>query len=733
MIKSLVLSGLALSLSSAALAEQNSESDDRPAQAPEQREESGRAAEEALQPVLDRVRIIGTREDARRLAGTSAVIEPKQMEIEAQTDINQLLKTVPGVYIREEDGEGLRPNIGIRAAAGGRSSKVTLLEDGVLIAPAPYSNPAAYYFPQAFQMHAVEVLKGAPLLRHGPQTTGGVINLVTTPIPDETSGQIVTTLGENSEHDTHAWMGGREGNFGWLVDTVYRNSDGFKDIDRSNRDTGFDIQSYLVKFGWTGDRQSLLAKAQYSEETSNETYLGLTDADFDRDPDRRYGLSEIDQMNNDHQGFSLAWDFDLTDRIKLSALGYYNEFARDWFKGSFGSLIDAANAGDEQALAILHGELDATGLDYKHNNREYESYGLELGAEALFGAHRLQFGARDHSDSMDRFQPVEVYDQINGSLVFQDVIAPTGSNNRLEGADALAFWALDQWQVTPDVQLDLALRYEDADTFRRQFSTPDRSDDPARRSSSASEWLPGASMTWDFTDRYQLLAGVHRGFAPLSGGAKETDEPETSVNYELGLRHFRGELFVELVGFLSDFENQAEVCSNASPCSNGATTGSFVTGEAVVKGVEFQLGNEWRAGKLSIPLDFNYTYSDAEIVEDNPVTGVFDGDRLADIPEHIFSLRLGLEHASGWDNHFVAKFMDETCVQVGCNRDNDDFDRTESLFVVDWISRYAITGDMTAFVKVDNILDRQVIISRLPDGARPNKPRTGMVGVDYRF
>jgi len=728
-IRYCLLTGLALSLASAVMAGPESET----TESSQEHEKATRMAEQMALAILDRVRVVGTVEDSRRLSGTSAVVDPQQMAVETQTDINQLLKTVPGVYIREEDGEGLRPNIGIRAAAGGRSSKVTLLEDGVLIAPAPYSNPAAYYFPQAFQMHAVEVLKGAPMLRYGPQTTGGVVNLATTPIPSETSGRIVTTLGENSEHNTHAWVGGREGGFGWLVDTVYRNSDGFKDIDRSNRDTGFDIQSYLLKFGWTDDRQSLLAKAQYSEETSNETYLGLTDADFKRDPNRRYGASEIDQMNNDHQGFSLAWDFNLTDRITLSALAYHNEFARDWFKGSFGSFIDAANAGDEQALAVLHGELDATGLGYKHNNREYESYGLELGVNAEFGAHRIDVGARDHSDRMDRFQPIEIYDQVNGSLVLQNSIAPTGSNNRLEGADALAFWALDQWQVTPDVKLDLALRYEDAETFRRQFATPERNDNPARRSSSASEWLPGASMTWDFTDRYQLLAGIHRGFAPLGGGATEQDEPETSVNYELGLRYFDQALFVELVGFHSDFENQAEVCSNANPCSNGATSGSFVTGEAVVQGIEFQLGNEWRTDHLSIPLSLNYTYSDAEISEDNPVTGVFDGDRLADIPENIFSLRLGLEHTSGWDNHFIAKYMDETCVQVGCNRADDPFDRTESLFVVDWISRYAITDGVTAFVKVDNLLDEQVIISRLPDGARPNKPRTGMVGVDYRF
>lgn len=131
--------------------------------------------------------IIGSKGEARKIAGSGAVVDSQQIETEAATDINQLLKTVPGVYVREEDGSGLRPNIGIRGATSERSEKITLLEDGVMIAPAPYSNPAAYYYPTAMRMNTVEVLKGAPLLRYGPQTTGGVVNMVSSPIPQELS------------------------------------------------------------------------------------------------------------------------------------------------------------------------------------------------------------------------------------------------------------------------------------------------------------------------------------------------------------------------------------------------------------------------------------------------------------------------------------------------------------------------------------------------------------------
>lgn len=682
--------------------------------------------------VYEVLQIVGSKEDARKLAGSSAVIDNEQLTIEANTDINQLLKTVPGVYIREEDGQGLRPNIGIRAAAGGRSSKVTLMEDGVMIAPAPYIDPAAYYFPEAYRMHTIEVLKGAPLLRYGPQTTGGVINMITTPIPQQNSGKIVAKMGEFNTQDIHAYYGGRSGDFGFLIDTVQRSSAGFKDIDRSSRDAGFDIEDYLLKFSWTGERQSLLAKVQYSEQISNETYAGLTDADFAEDPNRRYGLSEIDQMKNRHNGYSLTYTLDVTDNSRLSAIAYRNEYQRDWFKTSTNSLINAANAGDADAQAILDGTMDVQDLRYTHGNRAYESYGVEINMTTMLADHTINVGVRDHNDTLDRFQPIEVYDQINGSLVFDSVIAPTGGDNRLEGGDARTFWVTDAWQASADLLVNLALRYENVETFREQFSVADRSEPGSYRSNTTKEWLPGVSFTYDLDSDWQVLAGVHRGFSPIGGGATETDEPETSTNYEAGVRYTNG-WFIEALAFRSDFNNQAEVCSIANPCSNGATSGTFVTGEALVQGLEFQVGHALRAGQFNLPLNFNYTFSDAEISADNAATGVMEGDRLADIPEHTMSLRLGLEHDSGWNNYVVAKYMDETCVSVGCNRNASPFSYTDSVFVVDLISRYPLSQQATVFLKVDNLFDQQRIVSRTPHGARPNKPQTLSVGLEYSF
>ena len=256
--------------------------------------------------MLEPMEIIGDASAAQTLPGSGYVVGDQQLKTEVEADINQVLKTVPGVYVREEEGLGLRPNIGIRGATAERSSNVTLMEDGILIAPAPYSNPAAYYFPTFKRMSSLEVLKGAPLLRYGPQTTGGVINLISTPIPNERQGYVETVTNERGSTDVHATYGDTNGDWGYLVETVQRSAQGFKDIDRSNRNSGFDISDYVGKLRWQGERQSVTAKLQYSEETSNSSYLGLTDADFSQDPNRRYGLSSIDQMNNTHSGITLT-------------------------------------------------------------------------------------------------------------------------------------------------------------------------------------------------------------------------------------------------------------------------------------------------------------------------------------------------------------------------------------------------------------------------------------------
>ena len=92
---------------------------------------------------IETVTIIGHKTDAADLPGSAHVVDSEELEVLMQADILRVLQTVPGVYVQEEEGFGLRPNIGIRGSGLDRSARIALLEDGVLIAPAPYSAPSA--------------------------------------------------------------------------------------------------------------------------------------------------------------------------------------------------------------------------------------------------------------------------------------------------------------------------------------------------------------------------------------------------------------------------------------------------------------------------------------------------------------------------------------------------------------------------------------------------------------
>lgn len=694
---------------------------------------AGVASSSFANSVLEEITIIGDALAQKELAGSGAVIESEQLRLEVATDINQILKTVPGVYIREEEGFGLRPNIGIRGATAERSARILLLEDGVPIAPAPYAAPAAYYFPTLARMSSVEVLKGVSMLTHGPQSTGGALNLISTPLPTETGGSLRASLASFGSSDTTVSYGIAGNELSALVEATQRHSDGFKSLDGDGSDTGFDIADYLVKVGWMGDTQQLLLKAQYSAETSNETYTGLSDRDFDANANRRYGMTALDQMDNHHASMSLRHFWQISDNVELSSEWYRNDFARDWYKlGNGATWIDQANAGDDFAAAILHGDADVAGLYYKHNNREYLAEGVRLAISWLTDQHTIELSSRWHDDRVDRWQPSDIYDQVNGELIFQETVSPSGSNNRLEGATAQALALTDAWQVNDRLRLDLALRRETVKSFSNRFSDMARDQLSDSRRNRTQVTLPGVGAFYELTPSIALLAGIHKGFSPLGAGAKPDEKPELSVNWEMGVR-YSGVVDADVIVFRSDFDNKAEICSVASPCSNGAEQGAFITGEAVIQGVELSLSGEYELGFTSVPVSLSFTKTDAEITSARGLSGVQNGDHLAAVPKTMAAIRTGLVFATGTEFLATAKFTDALCVKAGCNRDNDALSQTDSYWSVDLALHHELSDSLSGFVKLENATDERAIVSRQPDGARPNKPQSLIAGFEWRF
>lgn len=703
------------------------------------------------------IKIIGDSNAAQKMPGSAHVVSEAELEEFKYTDVNRALQQVPGVYIQLEDGLGLRPNIGIRGTGTGRSGRITLMEDGVLIAPAPYSASSAYYFPTFDRITGIEVLKGPAAIKYGPFTVGGAVNLISRQIPVDAQGQLKLELGENNERRAYAYYGDSSDNFGYLLEANKHVTDGFKTIDRHGDETGFDKDDYVAKFRFNTDYsadvyQQLDIKIQHSTEDSDQSYLGLTDADFAANPYRMYGVSALDNFDGEHDQYVLSYYADLSDSFDLRVTAYRNETARNWYKTgafimddplnpgtstrySWSNIINEINTGGANAAyfqSILDGA-DAPNdrIEITDNNRNYLSEGIQASFEWDFtvgeAQHDLQLGLRVHEDEEDRFQRNSYFIQQDGTLVFDQADAWGTAGNRVSSAEANSYYLVDtitygDWIFTPGV------RYEDVDLKREDWANAtDRSAAPGVRTNSASEVLPGFGALWLLSDNTSLLFGVNKGFAPP--GNSPTDKPEESWNYEMGVR-FAGESYnSELIAFYSDYDNLLGECTlSNSGCSIDEIGDRFNGGAAEVKGLELRVVGEFAENWLG---SFSYTYTDTEFAStfDSNVWGpVENGQPIPYIPENQMQLSVGYDN-SEWNIFTNLNYVDGTCTKPACGA----FQQTEDRLIVDLASEFDINESTSIYATIDNLFDDDSIVAREPYGARPDKPRTARVGVKFNF
>ena len=511
---------------------------------------------------IEEVTIVGSREQAQRIAGSAHYIGSDKLAQFAYSDIQRIAREVPGVAIQIEDGYGLRPNIGIRGVATERSGRITLLEDNVLIAPAPYSAPSAYYFPTVGRLSAIEVVKGPAAITQGPYTIGGALNMVSTPIPTEMSGNIVTEAGENSTYRVHATYGGRsESGFGFLLETHQWQSDGFQDIDRSGNNTGLDVEDYTVKLGYapSDSAHAIELKLQSTQQNSNQSYLGLTDRDFDNSAFRRYGISALDNIETEHEQQILRYSYDISDSFDVSVTAYNNEHQRDWFKTegididgsnsaedfdrtSWANVLQAINSGTslgglhpDQLQSILDGSSDTApgSIQLRSNKREYFSRGVQVGLNfsGMIGnsLHDLEFGIRLHEDEEDRLQRNSNYSQNNGELALDDLGILGNAGNRVQQAQALAIHIHDNIQLG-DWTLSPGLRYEDIEQKRTRFAEGELRTFRDSRQNDTQVFLPGLGILYQVNDSLSVLGGAHKGLQRLATHPTSMRKPPLTMS-----------------------------------------------------------------------------------------------------------------------------------------------------------------------------------------------------------
>ena len=691
---------------------------------------------------LAEIVVVGSMSDVSTVPGSGIAIDLEQLERFDYIDLHQVLSSVPGVYVREEDGYGLRPNIGIRGAVAERSQKITIMEDGILITPAPYSAPAAYYVPNISRMQAVEVLKGPSAIRHGPHTVGGAINLVTADVRPSRFAEIDVSYGSEAFYQLQGIYSDEFKDTDFSLDFATLGTDGFKSLDGGGG-TGFvkNEVNLKVQREFNGKRDHVLSfKAGWADEDADETYLGLSDEDFETNPVRRYRASQLAKFKSDHTTLHLIHGVQWNNALRINTKAYWHRFNREWNKlDGFieGPTLQSVLANPELFVSqyqLIKGErnsaeTDADTLDVTNNDRSFTSSGVQVTAHYEFetGAldHQLSSGLRYHFDEVDREHRLAGYLMANGIMNVDGKTRDPKVFNHAE-TEAWSLFVEDEIMIG-SLTVNIGGRFEDIQgELDNKLAVLETNNDQ-------DSMTLGAGAHWQVTDSIGLLVGAYEGFSPAAPGSGA--EPEETTNYEYGARYDGGMGRLEIIGFFSDYGNLLGRCRvSDAGCNPGQ---EFNGGSVEIAGAELTGSRSFAINEgLALEVSLVYTYTESAFQESffsqfSQWGLVRKGDALPYLPAHRGQLQVGLV-ADRWRVWTSVNAQSQMREEAG-KGDVDLGLHADRFTTVDVSGVWVIDEHWEAQFRVKNLLDESAVVSHRPYGARPNRTRSVMGSIKYIF
>lgn len=674
-----------------------------------------------------------------RVPGSANIIGSSTLQRISPITGNEVFRTVTGLHAVDEEGVGLRLNLGVRGLDPDRSRSVLMLEDGVPIALAPYGEPEMYYTPSIDRMARLEVLKGSGSILFGPQTIGGVVNYITADPPAVPSGGLTTRVGKDGLFSTLLKYGTTSGNVGAQLNVLRRQADNLVT-------TQFRINDISAKFKFVlGEQSAVGVKIAVYDETSNSTYIGLTQTMYDRG-EYFTRIAPDDLLRIRRYSGSATYDYSFSPTVNLRTTVFGYTTTRNWRRQEFGRTGSTTNQ-----TGFVFGDTSVSGgAIYMRNetgnrNRQFEVGGIEprVSMSYEFAGHRneLDFGARF------------LYERAFEQLVIGTTYSSSSGNTREDevrtgyarsGFVQNRFYATDRLVISPGLRLE-SFSFE-RNIMRGRFNNTVR-DTSIIADDALFQLIPGIGASFQMSDGSSVFAGVHRGFAPprikdaiTNEGKALNLDAELSWNYEIGTRLSPTDgISLELTGFLLDFSNQIIPVSQSS----GGTGAGLVNGGrskhiGLEGGFSLDLGevvaSDYPVTISSSITHVRATYNADRYVQRGSETVNIRGNRLPYSPGLLITGSVGASTPFGAivqiiGNYVSKQFADE--LNTVTPTANGLTGEIPAYFTMDISARYLLQSLNTILsLSVKNVLDRRYILSRRPTGIKVGMPQLFSAGVD---
>ncbi|MBK9098142.1 MAG: TonB-dependent receptor [bacterium] len=669
-----------------------------------------------------------------RIPGSANIITETSLRQDKPITGNEMFRKVTGLNVVDEEGAGLRTNIGIRGLDPDRSRNVLMMEDGVPVALAPYGEPEMYYTPAIDRMKSVEVLKGSGSILYGPQTIGGVINYITNDPPLDPMFSLQLRGGDGGYLNGQALYGTTFDNVGFQIGYLHKQADKLAV-------TRFDINDLTAKIKFQTCQNSVLGiKLAYYDENSNSTYVGLTQSMYD-DGEYFPVIAPNDELDIRRYSASLTHDYIFSNSAFLRTTVYGYTTTRNWLRQDF-----SRNPTSNWTGVVWGDTSIANGAIYMRNstgnrNRQFEVAGVEPRVSYNYTIGNL----KNELEGGIRFHYERAFEQrIDG----QSADAKSGNlrEDEIRTGYAESFFAQNRIYLTNRFTVIPGLRLEnfhyERDIFRINYRDTSITNDDDLFTP-----VPGIGFNYNFENDFSLFAGVHRGYAPprikdaiTNDGTALNLDAELSWNYEIGFRtNLTSFIYIEATGFLMDFSNQV---IPVSVSSGGTGTGLVNGGETKHIGVEGGLRFDFHRivkTNYSIVLSAFSTYVNSKYDNDRFITVQNEsvnlrGNKLPYAPDFTFTGGFEITAPFGLGVNLSAtyvgkQFTDElNSVEPSASGETGQM---PSFITADITANYFISDiNSNLFFSVKNLSDERYIASRRPQGIKVGLPRFISAGID---
>ena len=581
------------------------------------------AASEPQTKIMETVVVTGSvignsdLEDVKAYPGARTVVTSEQIEKTAAHSIDAALQSVPGIKVQDETGTGVLPNISVRGLKASRSGHAQFLMDGVPLTLAPYGHTGQSIFPATLSMlDRIDIVRGGAAVQYGPNNVGGVINLVTKPIPNTWQTEISNRLtvfeaGDTPLNDFYLRTGG------WLTDTFAIQLEGnFLKGESFREHSDTDVKNFQAKAQWLlSDTQELQAFIQrYDADTQMPGALSPEDYKKDRTQSKR--------PYDEYQGKSTRWsvkylhDLNIADSAELEVLTFGHNSER-FFQWGFNS------AGGHWADPSL------PSTDIRTSPREFRVYGVEPKLAMYFEGKSVTqnwiVGARYVNEDID-------YKLTQTPIAGGETKVPRDWH--LE-TDAFAGYISNEIGLFNDaLKVTPGVRYESVDMTFDDLGKSQSADNKV------TEWLPGLTVAYHLTEQWVGYANAQKSLrAPQIAYIRGLGEEgsELAWNYELGARYNQETTSFNAALYRIDFKDQLQWQSATQTFDN--------IGKTLHQGIELS-GRYVPKALQALSLGASYNYLDATLEENGPNKG----NQLAYTSKHQLS----------WDATYTFTGIDTT-------------------------------------------------------------------------